>query len=244
VPASWPRVCNSCTLRARARRMAALLLAKSEELGEIFAERLDCIVLGKLTTVCGAFKNWARGNGRELRLVLQHPMVSRAQVPLPSVWKPLPDGASSQPVPWVLSKHDLHITPIATSTRRPIAGNPPECEAVAWGENSLVDRSRCTVDVDLIHATTKAVEQKLAQCIALNEHPTGPGQMKFQINRLSSKYTPRAMLQIRVVVNVALYGQERTRPYVAYSDPMHVVSKIPTPRSIENSKARSRRRVA
>ena len=52
---------------------AALLLGEAEQFGHIFAERLNSFALGKLTTVCRAFKDWARNNGRSLRLVLQHP---------------------------------------------------------------------------------------------------------------------------------------------------------------------------
>ncbi len=222
-----------------------VLLSEAEQFGHIFAERLDSFALGKLTTVCRAFKDWARSNGRSLRLVLQHPAVTMHQVPLKSVWRPLPDeGASSTPVPWVLNSYDLRIAPAFTSSYTPVWDKPPVNEVLFLPrETSAVDRVFCSMDLDLVHATTRAVEEKLIVNQGLTEDQDHPGQIKFRLKRLSSHFTPRAMLQLRLTIHVNLKAQTvfKTKAYVAYSDPMHVVSKIPTPRSVERSKARSRR---
>ena len=215
---------------------AALLLDEAVQFGHIFAERLDSFALGKLTTVCRAFKDWARNNGRSLRLVLQHPAVCTSQVPKPHAWRPLPDGFTSEEVPWVLHKYDLHIAPAFVSSYTPDCNKPPVLETIYLpGENSRVDRSHTWVELDLVHATTKEVVQMLVMGAGISEDKDAPGKIKFRLKRLSTHFYPRAMLQLRLTISVALYGHGLKKEYVAYSEPLNVVSRVPTPGSIKNS---------
>ena len=215
---------------------AALLLDEAVQFGHIFAARLDSFALGKLTTVCRTFKDWASSNGRSLRLVLQHPAVSTSQVPKPYAWRPLPDGPTSAEVPWVLNKYDLHITPAFVSSHTPDSDKPPVLETIYLpGADSLVDRSATFVDLDLVHATTKEVVQPLGLGMSISEDKNAPGIIKFRINKLSTHFYPRAMLQLRLSIKVALYEQKQKKEYVVYSEPLNVVSRVPTPRDKEYS---------
>ena len=216
---------------------AALLLGEAEQFGHIFAERLDSFALGKLTTVCRAFKDWARSNGRSLRLVLQHPAVSTSQVPKPHAWRPLPDGSTSELVPWVLNKYQLHIAPAFLSSYTPECDKPPVLETIYLrGEHSAVDTSATLVDLHLVHATTKEVVQKVnLEMMPISEDKKAPGKIKFRFMRLSTHFYPRAMLQLRLTIAVTLHGHDLKKTYVAYSEPMNVVSRVPTPGSLRNS---------
>ena len=216
---------------------AVVLLAEAVQFGHIFAERLDSFALGKLTTVCRAFKDWARSNGRSPRLVLQHPAVSTSQVPKPHAWRPHPDEPTSAHVPWVLNKYELHIAPAFMSSYTPECDKPPVLETIYLrGEDSAVNRSATFADLDLVHATTKEVVQKVnLEMMSIGEDKNAPGKLKFRLNKLSTHFYPRALLQLRLTIVVALNGYDLKKEYVAYSESLNVVSRVPTPRDKEYS---------
>lgn len=221
----------------------ASLVANELVLASLIAPHLDERNFGNLTTVCRLFRNWRQHEGRSIRLRLQDPAIGlEYHAPTPHVlFQARGSDAPALTVVGTGTRQLLKISPVAVSEYIDYNGERVQ-EVLPWGSRVDTDRTRCEV-VLVNHGTGEVVDilSYKNDCSGL----TAPGMIQFRINKLSKHCVPRASFRVRATVRVVLFGDDpktQSVPYVAESDPLDVVSHIPSERSIAYSKRRKKRR--
>ena len=229
-------------LCARAFRIMATAVFQEAgtELGQIFALRLPQLALGRLAATCRACRNWAEDNGRRIRLMMHHPRTTSVMAPMPHKLRPLTDGPTSKPVPWIIPRQKLYVEPHAVTVMGEGSSGTAGPEVLLWEEASAIDRARTTVRVELLNYATKdLVLPVLYSKVGFLPQEKSPGKIYLYLTKLSSHYTPRMVFQLRVVVGIALRDDPHIHYHIAMSEPLNVVSAVPSAKSIAASKRRA-----
>lgn len=221
----------------------AVLVHNEVALASLIGPHLDEKAFGKLTTVCRFFHNWRKHEGRTVRLRLNDPAIGLAHhAPTPHVL--FQARGQDEPMLTVVGtgrRQMLKIQPVAVSEYVDPNGKPVR-EVLPWGSGVDVDKTDC--EVVLVNHETGAVEDTLVEKNSCIGHTT-PSAIQFRIDRLSKHCVPRAAFRVRATVSVALVrNPDHPTLYVAESDPLQVVSHIPTEKSIAYSHRRKKRRHA
>ena len=221
----------------------AVLVHNEVALASLIGPHLHEQAFGTLTAVCRSLRNWRKHEGRTVRLRLNDPAIGLTHhAPTPHVLFQARD--QDEPMLTVIGtgrRQLLKIQPVAVAEYVDPNGEPVR-EVLPFGSGVDVDETKC--DVELVNHETGEVEESILgkdDCTGLTAPPT----IQFRINRLSKHCVPRATFRVRATVRVARFcDPERYALYVAESDPLQVVSHIPSEKSIAYSHRRKKRRRA
>jgi len=218
----------------------AVLVHNEVALASLIGPHLHEQAFATLTTVCRSLRNWRKHEGRTVRLRLNDPAIGlEHHAPTPHVL--FQARGQDEPMLTVIGtglRQMLKIQPVAVAEYVDPNGEPVR-EVLRWGSGVDVDETKC--EVELVNHETGEVEEQILvkeDCTGLTAPPT----IQFRINRLSKHCVPRATFRVRATVRVARFSDlERYTLYVAESDPLQVVSHIPSEKSIAYSHRRKRR---